>query len=156
MSASTQSSQAAMNVQPASKSSLFKKAAAGAIAGLGGGIVFGMMMAMMGMLPMVAALVRSDNAIVGFMLHMVISASIGAFYGVAAAGLPAGWVPALLGGMVNGVVWWVLGALVLMPLMLGMTAMILVIGTGQWYSLMGHLLYGAVTALLYIPLRSRI
>jgi hypothetical protein len=47
-------------------------------------------------------------------------AFIGAVYGVVAARLPAGWVTAIVAGMVNGVIWWVLGALVLMPLGLGM------------------------------------
>jgi uncharacterized membrane protein YagU involved in acid resistance len=119
-------------------------------------MVFGMMMGMMGMLPMVAGLVRSDNAIVGFMVHMMISAIIGAIYGVVAARLPAGWVPALVGGMVNGVIWWVLGALILMPVGLGMTNMIFAIGQTQWLSLMGHLIYGIVTALVFVPLSKRL
>ena len=133
-----------------------KSAISGALAGLVGGMVFGMMMGMMGMLPMVAGLVRSDNAIVGFMVHMAISAIIGAVYGVVAVRLPAGWVPALLGGMVNGVVWWVLGALILMPIGLGMTDMIFAVGQPQWLSLMGHLIYGIVTALVFVPLSKRL
>lgn len=46
--------------------SLSKGIRAGAIAGLGGGLVFGIMMGMMGMLPMVGMLVGAENAIVGF------------------------------------------------------------------------------------------
>jgi Na+(H+)/acetate symporter ActP len=49
----------------------------------------------------------------------------------------------------------VLGALVLMPLMLGMSQMVFVIGGDQWLSLMGHIIYGLVTAFLLIPLRNR-
>ncbi len=130
---------------------------AGALAGLAGGVVFGMLMGMMGMLPMVGMLVGQDNALVGFIVHMAISAFIGAVYGVAAARLlPAGWVAAVIGGMVNGVIWWALGALILMPLGLGMLQMIFVIGQPQWMSLMGHLLYGVITALVFVPLSQRL
>ncbi|MEW5960888.1 MAG: hypothetical protein AB1801_24445, partial [Chloroflexota bacterium] len=55
---------------------------AGAVAGLGGGLVFGLMMGMMGMLPMVGMLVRQESAVVGFIVHMLISAFIGATFGV--------------------------------------------------------------------------
>jgi len=128
---------------------------AGAIAGLAGGVVFGMMMGMMGMLPMVGMLVRQDNALVGFIVHMLISAFIGAIYGVATTQLPQGWFAAAIGGMVNGVIWWVLGALVLMPIGLGMTQMVLVVGQTQWLSLMGHLIYGFITALAFVPLSKK-
>jgi len=134
---------------------MVSSAAAGAVAGLAGGVVFGMLMAMMGMLPMVAMLVRQESAIVGFMVHLVISAFIGGVYGIVAARLPAGWVTAVVAGMVNGVVWWVLGALILMPLGLGMAQMVFQIGADQWISLMGHLIYGVITALVFVPLSRR-
>jgi hypothetical protein len=124
----------------------------GVIAGLGGGVVFGMMMAMMGMLPMVAGLIGSESAVVGAIVHMAISAAIGAFYGAALVlgrfRLTNGF--ALISGMINGVIWWVLGALILMPLGLGMVDMVFQIGSMQWLSLMGHLIYGVITGLLFV------
>jgi len=45
--------------------------------------------------------------------------------------------------------------LTLMPLFLGMTQMVFVIGQAQWMSLVGHLIYGVITALVFIPLRKR-
>lgn len=137
------------------KSTPSKLATSGAIAGLAGGLVFGMMMGMMGMLPMVGMLVGQENAVVGFIVHMVISAFIGAVYGVVAGRFTLNATFAIIGGMINGVVWWVLGALVLMPLMLGMTQMVFVIGNDQWLSLMGHIIYGLVTAFVFIPLVKR-
>ncbi|MGC8781445.1 MAG: hypothetical protein ACP5UQ_11320 [Anaerolineae bacterium] len=128
---------------------------AGAIAGLGGGIVFGMLMAMMGMLPMVAMLVGSQSAIIGFLVHMVISAGIGGFYGLVVSRLPKTVGVGIVAGAVNGMVWWVLGALILMPLLLGMGEMVLKIGQPQWLSLMGHVIYGVVAGLLFIPLSKR-
>jgi uncharacterized membrane protein YagU involved in acid resistance len=47
-------------------------------------------------------------------------------------------------GAAYGIVWWVLGALILMPLMLGMTQMVLAVGGPQWMSLLGHVIYGAI------------
>jgi uncharacterized membrane protein YagU involved in acid resistance len=136
--------------------SLTSSLIAGAIAGLGGGLVFGMMMAMMGMLPMVAMLVGSESAAVGFIVHMAISAFIGAVYGVAASRLPQTTGVAIGAGALNGVIWWVLGALILMPLMLGMSAMVLQIGGDQWMSLLGHLIFGVVTGLVFLPLSKRV
>ena len=129
---------------------------AGAIAGLGGGLVFGILMGMMGMLPMVGMLVRQENSIVGFIVHMIISAFIGATFGVTAARLPSGCATAIIGGGVYGMVWWVLGALIMMPLMLGMTQMVFVIGGPQWMSLLGHVIYGVVTGVLFVPLSRRL
>jgi uncharacterized membrane protein YagU involved in acid resistance len=129
---------------------------AGIAAGLIGGLVFGMMMAMMGMLPMVGMLIGVGNAFVGFIVHMGISATIGAVYGLVAARLPQSHVITAVAGMVNGIVWWVLGALIMMPLMLGMTDMIFHIGTDQWFSLMGHIIFGLITAFAFVPLSKRL
>jgi len=128
----------------------------GIIAGVIGGVVFGMLMAMMNMLPMVAALVGSDNAIVGFVVHLVISAGIGGSFGLLAALLSLkGRTRLLVAGMIYGVIWWVLGALILMPLMLGMSAMVLQIGDTQWASLMGHAIFGLITGYVYAALGHR-
>lgn len=127
----------------------------GAIAGLAGGVVFGIMMGMMGMLPMVGMLVRQENALIGFIVHMAISAFIGAVYGLVVGRFAANASTALIGGVINGVVWWVLGALILMPLLLGMNQMVFVIGQAQWFSLMGHILYGLVTSFVFLPLVRR-
>ena len=53
---------------------------AGVCGGLIAGLVFGIMMGMMGMLGMVAQVVRSDSVIVGFIYHLFNSAVIGALF----------------------------------------------------------------------------
>lgn len=135
--------------------SLVKSVFAGVVGGIGGGVVFGMMMAMMGMLPMVAMLIGSQNPAVGFVVHMVISAGIGGVYGLVASRLRQNTGTALVAGAINGIVWWVLGALVLMPLMLGMGEMVFQIGQAQWMSLLGHLIFGIIAALIFLPLYRR-
>src|SRR5688500_6433505 len=51
--------------------------AAGLAGGLVGGIAFGLLMQMMGMMPMVAMLVRSESVFVGWLVHLVIASAIG-------------------------------------------------------------------------------
>jgi hypothetical protein len=144
-------------VSAVQQADLSKGVVKGAIAGLGGGVVFGMMMAMMGMLPMVAGLFGSESPIVGAIVHMVISAVIGAFYGAALTlgrfKLSTGL--AVVSGLINGVIWWVLGALIMMPIGLGMVDMVFQVGEMQWLSLMGHLIYGIITGLLFVWLIRR-
>lgn len=127
----------------------------GAVAGLIGGVPFGIMMGMMGMMPMIGMLVRVESAFVGVLVHGAISAITGAIYGFFVARLAQTWRVAALGGLVYGVIWWVLGALILMPAMLGMFEMIFVIGQMQWMSLLGHIIFGEVLAFSFLWLYNR-
>lgn len=52
--------------------SLQKSAVNGALAGLAGGVVFGILMASWGMLSMVAMLAGQESAAAGFIVHMLI------------------------------------------------------------------------------------
>jgi hypothetical protein len=113
------------------------------------------------MMMMVAMVVRSESLLVGWLYHLFNSAIIGALFGVflgdaadASAGrgiaLGAGW----------GMIWWVLGGLILMPVLLGMPAFAALrmppmrpVAMG---SLIGHLLYGLILGSLYHRLRRRV
>ena len=127
----------------------------GALAGIIGGIPFGMMMGMMGMMPMIGMLVRVDTVFAGVLVHGAISAITGVIYGFFVVRLPQTWRVAALAGFVYGVIWWVLGALVLMPAILGMFQMIFVIEQTQWMSLLGHIIFGEVLALSFLWLYRR-
>ncbi|MEI2691712.1 MAG: hypothetical protein V9H69_19225 [Anaerolineae bacterium] len=52
---------------------------------------------------MVAMLVKSQSPIVGFIVHMVISAGIGGVYGLAASRLPKTMGTGIVAGAINGV-----------------------------------------------------
>ncbi|WP_344682776.1 hypothetical protein [Saccharopolyspora taberi] len=123
----------------------------GAVAGIGGGIAFGVVMAMAGMLPMVAMLVGSDSDGVGVVVHLAISAVLGAGLGLVAPFTR--FLPLLGAGAVWGVIWWVLGGLLLMPAGLGMP--VFQMGQTALTSLVGHLLYGIVAAAVLYGLRRR-
>ena len=124
----------------------------GAVAGIIGGIPFGIMM---GMMPMIGMLVRADSVFAGVLVHGAISAVTGVIYGFIIVRFAQTWRNAILGGLVYGVIWWVLGALILMPAMLGMFQMIFVIEQMQWMSLLGHIIFGEVLALAFLPLYRR-
>ena len=107
------------------------------------------MMAVMGMLPMVAALVGASSPVIGFVVHLGISATIGAPLGVAAVRWTETRAGTLALSIANGVLWWALGALLLMPIGLGMPERILTIGVPQGISLVGHLVFGVVSGLAF-------
>ena len=128
---------------------------AGAIGGRVGGVLFGAMMGGMGMLPMVAMLVGSENAGVGFVAHMVISGVIGAGFGLVFGTRALDFQSGALWGAVYGIVWWVLGPLLIMPTMMGMGSQFgMALSMPMLMSLVGHLIYGVVTGLAY-PVAAR-
>jgi hypothetical protein len=135
---------------------------AGAVAGLMAGVVFGLMMQMMSapgpdgssmpMTAMVAQVVGSRSVAVGWLYHLFNSAVIGAAFGLLLGRRVGGSMRrgAAL-GMGYGILWWVLGGLILMPLFLGMPPFAPVrmapmrpVAMG---SLVGHLVYGVVLGL---------
>jgi hypothetical protein len=124
-----------------------------ALAGIVGGIVFGMMMAMMmpNMLGMIGGLVGAPS--LGWLVHLVFSAIIGAGFGVALTVLgqtAVGWGGAIGLGLVYGFVWWILGPLLIMPTWMGMGPQLGMAFSGDMLmSLMGHLIYGVVTGAVY-------
>ncbi len=125
----------------------------GVMGGLAGGIVFGILMQTMDMIPMVAQLVRSDSIPVGWIVHLAISSFIGASFAILFGSLAKTLMPSALIGMAYGVVWWVLGALIIMPAQLGMP--VFEVNTTAWQSLMGHLLYGLVLGVVFSQLARR-
>ena len=128
----------------------------GVYGGLAGGVVFGVLMAMMGMLPLIGNMVGIPSVWVGFLVHLVISATIGGSFAVllSASGLRGG----VGSGLAYGVTWWILGPLTVMPLFMRM-------GLGvNWNvasmsaampSLVGHLIFGAILGLTYRWLENR-
>jgi len=130
----------------------------GIVAGLVGGVVFGMMMQMMSaptpeggqmpMMAMVAKVVRSDSIAVGWLYHLFNSAVIGAIFGWLLGSRSQTFGAALGWGAGYGFAWWIVGGLLLMPVLLGMPpfapllmAPMRPVAMG---SLVGHLIYGVI------------
>ena len=127
--------------------------AAGVPAGLAGGLVFGAAMTQLGVLTTIAGIVRADSAVVGFIVHMFVAAMIGTGFALLVAQQRPGAGETLFWGLTYGAVWWFLGPLTLLPLLLGEpVAWTLAGAQAEFPSLLGHLLYGATTALVYVAL----
>lgn len=130
----------------------------GVYGGLAGGVVFGAMMGMMGMLPMIGKMVGSPHALVGFLVHMVNSAIIGAGFAVVFGRVADGVGAGLFSGLLYGSVWWFLGPLTLMPLFLGMGLGVnwnATAAVAMLPSLAGHLMYGAILGTVFAWSRER-
>lgn len=129
-------------VAPA-RASFARRIVAGAIGGLAGGIVFGVLMAMMGMLTTIANMLGSDSVIVGLAVHLMMSIMIGLALTVTVGPILLTSVPlGMLVGLAYGALWWVMGPLVAMPLMLGMP--LFTLDQTALLALTGHLIYGAI------------
>jgi hypothetical protein len=107
------------------------------VAGNIGGIVFGILMAMMGIPSLIASFVSSQSALVGFLIHMLISAFIGATFGLIFGGRVTGYASGLGWGALYGAVWWILDPLLIMPAMMGMP--LFMVNGMSLMSLIGHL-----------------
>jgi hypothetical protein len=141
----------AARTQATASGSLVQRIIGGVVGGVVGGLVFGAMMGLMGMLPMVAMVVGSESATIGFLYHMFNSVVIGALFGLIFGGLSHTYGQGAAWGLLYGAIWWVLGPLVLMPLMLGMGLQFDIVFTAPMLmSLVGHLTYGLLTGLVYV------
>jgi len=125
----------------------------GAAAGVVGGIGFGIWMSVSrpvmdtAMITMVAGLLGSTNAFVGWLIHLGIAVFAGTGFGVLLGQYAQKMAPAVLLGLVYGAVWWTVGALWIMPANMGMPVF-------EWNavtrsSLGGHLVFGLLAGLVY-------
>ncbi len=128
----------------------------GVVASLAGGLLFTLVMVTTGALPSIASLVGGTSPVLGFIVHMCISAIIGMSYGLLFRHEAPDFGSGLAWGLIYGLIWWFLGPLTLMPILLG--------GSVTWSitaasallpSLIGHLIYGAATAFAFLMLERR-
>lgn len=142
------------------------KLAASIIAGLAGGFVFGLMMhtmmaptpdgGQMPMMAMIGQIIGSPSVTVGWIYHLFNSAVIGTLFGWLFGSFVRGFQSALALGAAYGFGWWILGGLILMPLLLGMPAFAPVsmpamrgIAMG---SLIGHVMYGLTLGGVFVAM----
>lgn len=128
---------------------LGRRVLAGVAGGIAGGIVFGILMAVMGMLPVIASMVGSDSAVTGFGVHLMISVVIGLGLTVLFGNrFLTSYSRCAFAGAGYGAIWWVLGPLMMMPVMLGMP--MFSVDLTVLMSLMGHLVYGVILGLVAV------
>ena len=130
----------------------------GAYGGVAGGLIFGAMMGIMGMLPMIGSMIGQPTAGAGFVVHMVDSVIIGAGFAIVLGRFVSGTRSGVGVGLAYGGAWWILGPLTLMPLFMGMGFGVnwnAAAAAAMLPSLVGHLMYGSVLGLVYTWLRQR-
>jgi uncharacterized membrane protein YagU involved in acid resistance len=128
----------------------------GIAGGLAGGLVFGAMMGMMGMLAMIGQMAGSSSAALGFAVHLLISAFIGGAFALLFGSRIDTKTAGLGYGLLYGAIWWILGPLTLMPVMMGMGVTWTVSSAIQALpSLMGHLIYGGILGWTFGQLKCR-
>ena len=126
----------------------------GAFAGLLGGVVFGIWMAEKGGLAAIASMAGGRSPVLGLVMHLVFSMAIGASFVVLFFHLAVGLIPAILWGLVYGFIWWFLGPLTLMSLMMGTGLQWTASAVAQTIpSLIWHLVFGGVLGVSYGALR---
>src|SRR5687768_17172541 len=144
------------------------KIGAGVVGGLLAGLVFGIMMQFMTtpmpmadegpmpmaeggrmpMMAMVAQVVRSDSLAVGWVILLFTSVVTGGMFGRVLGGRAARIGGGLAWGALYGLFLWILGGLILMPILLGMAAFapltMAPMRPGAMGSLVAHLLSGLI------------
>lgn len=98
---------------------------------------------------MVAMLLRSESTAVGWAVHLFNSALFGLLFALIAGRWATTPARAVILGLAYGALWWVLGALLIMPTWLGMNEMIFQLNEGAVRSLWGHLLFGLLLGVVY-------
>jgi hypothetical protein len=121
-----------------------------------GGLLFSLVMLATGVLPMVANLVGGSSPVLGFFVHMCISAMVGMSYGVLFQREAPNFASGVAWGLLYGLIWWFIGPLTLMPILLGGSFTWTTTAAGALLpSLIGHLLYGGATAAVFLLLERR-
>jgi uncharacterized membrane protein YagU involved in acid resistance len=119
----------------------------GALASVAGGLIFSLIMFGIDALPRVAAIVGGSSSVLGFIVHLLISALIGMSFGLLFRHEAPNLGASVVWGMLYGLIWWFLGALTLFPILLGRPFDWSAQAAGGILpSLIGHLFYGAATA----------
>src|SRR5262249_34923128 len=128
----------------------------GAAASVVGGSLFTVVLLVTGSLQPMANILGGSSPAFGAITTMIVSAFIGMSYGLLFRHEAPDGGSAVAWGMVYGLLWWFIGPMTLLP--------ILLVGSFTWTtgtatallpSLVGHLIYGAATALTLLALERR-
>jgi hypothetical protein len=129
---------------------LFRSLQWGALAGLAGGLVSSPFMFAAHVLSSVAGVATQLSTLSGLLVHLLVSTFIGMSYGVLFRDEASNLAMAGAWGWVFGLIWWYVGPLTLLPLLLtGEIDWRISAASALLPSLLGHLIYGACTASLF-------
>jgi uncharacterized membrane protein YagU involved in acid resistance len=128
----------------------------GAIAGFTGGVVSSPIMLKTGVLTKVAGLDTSFSNLHGLLVHLLVSMAIGITFGLLFRNESTNLSVGVAWGWLFGLIWWYLGPMTLLPLMLtGVCDWSTDAASALLPSLIGHLVFGATTACIFLALQNR-
>jgi NADH dehydrogenase len=128
---------------------------AGAAAGAIGGLAFIWAMQAQGLRATVAGLAGLPPTAAGMVLDVLAAAVLGAGYGLVFRYQESAYAATLSSGVLYGLLWWIAGPLTLAPLLVGRApGWALPEADAALPSLVGHILYGALTGMAFYALVS--
>lgn len=128
----------------------------GALAGFVGGLIASPIMLKTGVLTKVAGLDTSFSNWHGLLVHLTVSTLIGMTFGLLFRNESANLGAGVAWGWLFGLIWWYLGPMTLLPLILtGVCDWSTDAASALLPSMMGHLIFGAVTAYVFLLLEHR-
>src|ERR1043165_6494086 len=128
----------------------------GIMAGLMAGIVFGFILARMGVLSYAGRFFAMSEPLSAFIIHMIFSGIVGVIFAIIFFHGCTNFFNTTLWGIVYGIIWWLIGPMVLCPWMKGLPI--------SWESgqtchaipmLFGHLIFGITLGVSYFWMRHR-
>jgi uncharacterized membrane protein YagU involved in acid resistance len=128
----------------------------GAIAGFAGGLVSSPIMLKTGVLTKVAGLDTTFSNWHGLLVHLLVSTAIGITFGLLFRNESTNLSSGVAWGWLFGLIWWYVGPMTLLPLMLtGVCDWSTDAASALLPSLIGHLVFGAATACVFLVLQNR-
>lgn len=128
----------------------------GALAGFVGGLVSSPIMLKTGVIMKIAGLDTSFSNWHGLLVHLLVSTALGMTFGLLFRNESTNLSAGVAWGLVFGLIWWYLGPMTLLPLMLtGVCDWTTDAASALLPSLIGHLVFGAVTACVFLVLQNR-
>jgi len=128
----------------------------GALAGLVGGLTLLPIMTIVTRPSQLAGLVGGTSPIVGVIVHLFISGLIGISYGLLFEHESPDFAAGIAWGLLYGLVWWFVGRLTLFPILRGLSFTWTHEAAAEALPLLiGHLIYGVVTAVVFLVFERR-
>jgi len=128
----------------------------GAVAGFAGGLVSSPIMLETGVLTRVAGLDTNFSNWHGLVVHLLVSTAIGMTFGLLFRNESTNLSAGVAWGWLFGLIWWYLGPMTLLPLVLtGVCDWSTDAASALLPSLIGHLVFGAVTACVFLVQQNR-
>jgi hypothetical protein len=133
-----------------------KNICSGIIGGLIAGVVFGFILARLGVLSHAGSLIGLTDPLSGFIIHLIFSAILGLIFALVFCKGCTTFFNSSFWGIAYGIIWWFLGPLTLCPWSTG--------GTISWSTgtmshelpmLVGNLVFGLVLGVTYFWMRNR-